>query len=568
MESAAKRPAFARWIALLIALALLITQAPAGFAVSTVKVSLRASLTMGLAVGRNDTATLTATVKTTDGSAAPGVTWSSGRPSVVSVDSITGALTAHRMGTALIRAFAGTSSDVCVVTVRRLPVQALKLSRTRVSLFAKRDGAQLTATPVPANADNPSVTWSSSNTKVAAVDRATGFVTPLKPGVATIKCRAADGTQKKAYCRVTVKPVVPTIVTLSPSPLQVNVGGKATLTATVLPADATNKKVCWSSSNPSVATVSGGVVTGRNYGTAIITAKTCSGGIKAKCTVSVGYYTTTFRALVIGQENYVFGTLSGPHTDAGLVKSMLVNSDFGDGKNVDVKLEDDLTSSGIRNWLNQMASWGVDSDDVTYFYYSGHGSYDDPGALVGTDGGTVSVDEVRTYLDKLPGTVVVMLDSCYAGRYIKGKSVASISQAPSVDTDAVTSRVVSAFSEGTGLSAKTSLANSTTALGKYRILTACSSAEESYIIDDDRFQGSSLFTYYLATGCGVQAANWEDAGSLPADANSNRIVSLYELYRYTQPRVANNSALKQAHIKQTVRIWPAGSTFPVVQRTP
>lgn len=558
MESAAKRPAFTKWVALIAALALLLAQAPAALAASPVRVSLRASLTMGLMAGRNNTAVLTAAVKTTDGSAAPNVTWFSGKPSVVSVDSATGALTAHKLGTALIHAVAGTSSDVCVVTVRRLPVQALKLNRTRVSLMAKRDGVRLTATPVPANADNPAVTWSSSNWKVATVDRLTGLVTPLKPGTATIQCRAADGTQKKAYCRVTVKPVMPTGVALSPSPLQVNVGGKAALTAAVLPADATDKKVTWSSSNPQVATVSGGVVSGKGFGTATITCKTCSGAIKAKATVSVGYYTTTFRALVIGQENYAFGKLSGPHNDAGLVRSMLMNSDFGGGKRVDVHLEENLKASEIRSKMNQMASWGVDSDDVTYFYYSGHGSSGDPGALVGTDGGTVSVDEVRQYLDKLPGTVVVMLDSCYSGWYIRGKSLV---KAPAVDPNQVTGRVVSAFSVG-----KTSLANSTTAQGKYRILTACSSNEESYIVDDDAFAGSSLFTCYLATGGGVQASNWEQAPNLPADSNHNNIVSLYELYRYTQPRVAN--VMKRAHIKQTVRMWPAGSTFPVVQRTP
>jgi hypothetical protein len=104
----------------------------------------------------------------------------------------------------------------------------------------------------------------------------------------------------------------------------------------------------------------------------------------------------------------------------------------------------------------------VDSDDVTYFYYSGHGSDDDPGALVGTDGGTIPVDEVRQYLDALPGTVVVILDSCYAGWYIRNKSTgAPIGM--SVDPDAVTSRVISAFSAGAAESAviaKTSLAAS------------------------------------------------------------------------------------------------------------
>jgi hypothetical protein len=284
----------------------------------------------------------------------------------------------------------------------------------------------------------------------------------------------------------------------------------------------------------------------------------------------VGYFTTTFRALVVGQETYVEamgGRLEGPHVDASLVNSMLLNSDFGGGKRVDVTLKENLTAENLRKELRKMASWGVDADDVTYFYYSGHGSEDDPGALVGVDGGTVSVDEVRRYLDKLPGTVVVMLDSCYSGWYIRSKSAGG--SRGRVDPAAVTSRVISAFSKGTdgGLTAKTSLADSPAAKGRYMVLTACSSEESSYIIPADSFHGASLFTFHLTTGGGVRAANWE-AGKLQADANGNRIVTLSELYRYVRTRVAANAALKRAKVKQSARVWPADSAFAVLQRTP
>ncbi len=559
----------ARLLALVSALAIALTLVPAHVALAydapRVRVSMRASISMGLVAGRNSTYTLSAAVKTSDGSAPPTVVWASSRPGVVMVDQ-SGRLTALRRGSAVIRAKVGSARTYCTVTVGALPVRNLTLSRSRIVLKAGRSGYQLDYSLTPKNADNPAVTWGSSRPSVASVDRLTGYVTPLKPGTTLIMCRAADGTKKKAYCTVVVRPVMPTALSLSATELTVNRWATAPLVATVTPADATDKRLYWSSSNTAVATVSGGVVTGRSYGTAVITAKTRAGAVRARCTMRVGYYTTTFRALVIGQENYAAGRLVGPYTDAGLVNSMLVNSNFGGGKGVEVTLKNDLTAEGLRTELNNMASWGADADDVTYFYYSGHGDVD--GSLVGTDYVNISVDEVRQYLDRIPGYVVVVLDSCYSGRFIRSKSA---SPAPSsVNPDAVNRRVVSAFSKGgssPSVSSKTSLAESTTAQGKYRILTSCAAAEESYIMDGAAYGGASLFTYYLTRGAGVQAANWEQ-GKLYADGNGNRIVSLYEMYRYARPRILANKELQKYRIRQSVMMWPAKSTFTLVQRTP
>ena len=76
-------------------------------------------------------------------------------------------------------------------------------------------------------------------------------------------------------------------VTLDKESASVKQGKTLTLTATVAPADATNKNVTWSSSDPSVATVSNGLVTGVATGTAEITATTLDGSHTASCTVTV-----------------------------------------------------------------------------------------------------------------------------------------------------------------------------------------------------------------------------------------------------------------------------------------
>ena len=93
---------------------------------------------------------------------------------------------------------------------------------------------------------------------------------------------------------LTIRPVfgdqaVPvTGVSLDPSELEVIVGETITLTATVSPANATNKAVVWTTNDASVATVSSdGVVTGFGLGTAVITVTTVDGDKKATCTVTV-----------------------------------------------------------------------------------------------------------------------------------------------------------------------------------------------------------------------------------------------------------------------------------------
>jgi len=92
--------------------------------------------------------------------------------------------------------------------------------------------------------------------------------------------------------------VIPvTGVTLDPETLTLSVDGTATLTATVLPANATNKAVTWASDNPNIATVDNGTVTAKAEGTATITVTTVDGNKSATCTLTV--YDDTEEGVVI-----------------------------------------------------------------------------------------------------------------------------------------------------------------------------------------------------------------------------------------------------------------------------
>jgi formylglycine-generating enzyme required for sulfatase activity len=178
-----------------------------------------------------------------------------------------------------------------ITTSAPVSVTGVTLNKTGTSLTV--GGTEtLTATVAPANAANKTVTWSSSNTATATVNN--GIVTAVAAGTANITVKTEDGGFTAA-CSVTVisASVPATGVTLNKTTASLTVGGTETLTATVAPANATNKIVTWESSNTAVATVSGGMVTAVSAGTADITVTTADGGFTATCSVTVTQSSTT-----------------------------------------------------------------------------------------------------------------------------------------------------------------------------------------------------------------------------------------------------------------------------------
>jgi len=230
--------------------------------------------------------TLTATVLP-DKATNKRVKWTSSKPEVATVDAA-GKVTAKGIGEAKITV---TTEDegktaACTVTVNPVKVTGVTLNKETL-VFTIGDPAQtLTATVLPDKATNKKVKWTSDNTEVATVKD--GTVTAVGIGEATITVTTEDGG-KTASCTVTVNPVKVTEVTLDKTTLTFTIGDAAQpLTATVAPANATNKKVTWTSSKTDVATVDeNGTVTAVGVGEATITVTTEDGGHKAACRVKV-----------------------------------------------------------------------------------------------------------------------------------------------------------------------------------------------------------------------------------------------------------------------------------------
>lgn len=165
-------------------------------------------------------------------------------------------------------------------------VTDIKLSHSHANLVCGKN-VQLSAVVTPQNVYNKELEWISSDTDIAAVS-GQGLVTANATGRAVITCRAKDGSGVQSTCVITVwQPV--TDITLSASGMALEVGDTKALTAQILPADASDKSVVWSSSNSQVAVVSDcGTVTAAGIGTAVITCRAQDGsGVVKSCTVAV-----------------------------------------------------------------------------------------------------------------------------------------------------------------------------------------------------------------------------------------------------------------------------------------
>ncbi len=228
-------------------------------------------------------------------------------------------------------------------------------------------------------------------------------------------------------------------------------------------------------------------------------------------------------------------------------------------------------------------------NDVSLFYYSGHGanslgadgnptSYH--AALVGTFQTYVSIARLKTELDKIPGKKVIIIDACHSGQFIARDGTAT-----QVSSSAFNSQVVNLFANDDQLSGDVSRTtvvlaadgsellseeapafidradDTNFAKSGYYVITACRSEEKSVSTGYDsngdgkidRYFG--LFTYGLCYGNGWNLARNSAISSLNADLNKDSKVTLYEAYVYAK-------VMAQSHNpNQTAQIWPENSAF-------
>lgn len=213
------------------------------------------------------------------------LTWISRNTSIATVSNY-GVVSAVSVGSTYIVAQTSDAKhkDSVQITVVARPVTGVSINEEDFSI-AKGATKQLTYIVTPDNATNKEVSWRSLNTSVATVDN-NGLVAAVGVGNAYIVVMTADGGLEDRVLITVEEPV--TGISISPENLSIFVGYTSQLSYSIEPSNATNKVVKWSSSNPSVATVSeNGLVTAVAVGSTQITATTVSGSKQASAAINV-----------------------------------------------------------------------------------------------------------------------------------------------------------------------------------------------------------------------------------------------------------------------------------------
>jgi len=325
-------------------------------------------------------------------------------------------------------------------------------------------------------------------------------------------------------------------VSLSDSQLYMVPGGTQKLVATVEPSNVSNSAVEWKSTAPAVATVdANGLVTAVSVGETTIVVTTEDGNYAARCQVTVSSASqtgTVYRALLAGNGDYdgEDSDLEGPPYDLERMGDILAKSTFNSGtaKFTSILKAENLTCTELESKIRSTFA-GAKTGDVSYFYYSGHGSDGASGegpyiCTVDADGAWMSVHELESILSSIPGTKVVLLDCCYSGGMI-GRSIGKL-QAVESPLERFNSGVISIFQSASSQQKNRSLLTS----DQFKVMTACNGSQTASEGQYSNLYGGE-FTVALVLACGYENSEYR------GDINQDCRVTLNEAYQYTKERV-------------------------------
>jgi hypothetical protein len=244
-----------------------------------------------------------------------------------------------------------------------------------------------------------------------------------------------------------------------------------------------------------------------------------------------------YRALLVGNSDYPGDKMDlvGPKNDINRLEKTLKTSIFSGGTKINpiIKTENRLKADVFRDIENTFRD--AKDNDVSYFYYSGHGAREENVSYLCTVSADksdwISVSELERELSKIPGKKVVILDSCNSGGFIdKDFQSAGINE-PKYFNNAV----INTFRQKTR-----GFLNG----NEFKVLTASAANEYSF---ESKAEAIGRFTKALCTGCGYE-------NKFLADKNKNGFVNLMEAYEYLEKNVSATSH---------VQVYPYNDDFVI-----
>ena len=283
-------------------------------------------------------------------------------------------------------------------------------------------------------------------------------------------------------------------------------------------------------------------------------------------TQEVGGNDIVYRAFCVGVGDYIsedVNDLPAPPYDVDRMREVFNHCKFG-SSNTEFSVINDLkdwqaTKSNILQGISSTFS-GADNNDISHFYFSGHGSrYENASYLCPADitsyiDSFISVDELESVLSTIPGIKVVFIDSCHSGGFIgKDKEEMSSDELVNFNNDIINLFALAQFKD-------------LLTTNQYKVLTSCHYYQECCEIELPEEYGIDpfgLFTMLLCEGCGYDSFSFP----YPADANTDTKVSLQEAYLYIKSKIEFLQSLPEFEWLQDlndVQVYPDNSTFPIV----
>jgi hypothetical protein len=315
--------------------------------------------------------------------------------------------------------------------------------------------------------------------------------------------------------------------------------------------------------NTNISISNSGVITGNYIGNSVVTVTYTENDITRSDTIAVSVSEatvsdTTYRALAIGVGDYIYygedGDLIAPPYDVIKVKELFYDCKFGNENTSFTKISElkdtQATKTNIIQKIQSTFS-GADTDDISYFYFSGHGytlnqtSYLCPTDFNGETDKAISVDELESALSSIPGKKVVLIDSCNSGGFI-GKSISNNGSDEIINYLAdFNESIINTFSNKP-------LSKDLLTSSEYQVLTSSHWYQESYEIQPIEGDPFGVFTQGLYEGCSLD-------NNIPADANQDDKISLQEAYEFISQWTAS------MRYNQNVQVYPLNSNFTIFE---